>query len=120
MNKSLSEAITPEYLGIIWVTPNSLHENPENFEQIDYFFNGLITRSMAQNPEDKKGLFMGNSYGHSFFLAHFNENNPNFENELDQTLNMMAKQDIKSNKVLVISKRKFNFKKYKKFQLHEY
>ena len=35
MNKSLSEAITPEYLGIIWVTPNSLHENPENFEQID-------------------------------------------------------------------------------------
>ncbi|RLA61898.1 MAG: hypothetical protein DRQ89_10380 [Epsilonproteobacteria bacterium] len=120
MNKSLTEAITPEYLGIIWVTKDQLLEKPEKFDQIDYLFNGLITKSMAQNSSGKKGLFMGNSFGHPFFLAHFKEDAPNFEKEMNEAMEMIYKLGLKSNKVLVISEKKFNFKKYKNFHLQEY
>ena len=70
MDKSLTEQITPEFLGIIWVTKDQLNKRPKYFDQIDYLFNGLLTHSNLAAPH-KKSIYMGKSYGRPFFLAHF-------------------------------------------------
>ncbi|TDJ07365.1 MAG: hypothetical protein E2O68_03675 [Deltaproteobacteria bacterium] len=120
MNKDLTEAITPDYLGIIWVTKDKLNRMPKLFKQIDYLFEGLLTRSMAQNIPKKKALYMGKSYGHPFFLAHFVENNPDFDRDMDETIKMVSKLNSSSKKILVISERKFNFKSFRNFHLRDY
>lgn len=120
MNKALTEVITPEYLGIIWVTKDHINKRPNLFKDIDYLFDGLITRSIDQNPPEKKALYMGKSYGHPFFLAHFEEDNPAFKKDIEETLQMLAGLNTNSKNILVISDRKFKFKSFKNFHLKEY
>jgi hypothetical protein len=120
MNKALTEVITPEFLGIIWVTKDQINKKPNLFKDIDYLFDGLITRSIDQNPPEKKSLYMGKSYGHPFFLAHFEEDNPEFNKDIEKTLQMLSGPNTKPKNILVISDRKFNFKSFKNFHLKEY
>ena len=120
MNKALTEVLTPEYLGIICVTKDHLNKTPKLFNEIDYLFDGLITRSFDQTNPVKRALYVGKSFGHPFFLAHFEDNNSNCEKDMDETINIVSKLKVNSKKILVISDRKFSFKKFKEFHLQSY
>ena len=120
MNRALTEVITPDYLGIIWVTKEKLNEKPKIYKEIDYLFDGLITRSLTKSSPTKKSLYMGKSYGHPFFLAHFEENNSDFNKDMEETIKMVSKLKTNSKNILVISEQKFNFKRFQNFHLHDY
>lgn len=118
MEKNLREIITPEYLGIIWVTHNSLNSRPPHYDNIDYFFDGLLTKTVNQPTDHKTAFFLGKSFGKPFFLAHFEENNPVIKQEVENTLKMAQKIKSRSKKILVISDKHLNLKnKFKEFEL---
>lgn len=74
MNSSiehLSQAITPECAGIIWLTNKKLDYSMSGVYEFNYLLDGLLTKSIASSEQSPgPNLFIAQNFGNSFFLGH--------------------------------------------------
>jgi hypothetical protein len=97
----LQDSITPEVLGIFWLTDSCLTERPHLFNELDYFCNGLLTRYQTEtNNAQKKNFFVSKSYGAPLFLGQF-QNSSNIEQE-DFNQFMYLSKSLNSDKKTIL------------------
>ena len=73
----LQDALGPDTQGIIWITVDSLVKHPYPFEALDYFFEGVLGKSLksfGQNLSEDKSIFFSECFGHPFFLTWVSQN----------------------------------------------
>jgi hypothetical protein len=75
----LKAALTPQVLGLFWITSTNLSQFPSPFLEMDYFLDGLLTRYIQQRQNRKKqtleekNFFVSESFGTPFFVAHLKD-----------------------------------------------
>ncbi len=85
----LKDQISIDICGIIWITKENLINKPPPFDSLDYFLDGaLITfyNNHKKNLTQINGtnLFMAQSFGNSFFVAHFEQSTSNLIEQISQ------------------------------------
>jgi len=99
----LQNTLTKEYLGIIWTTEEPLEKRPYPFFYLDYFINGLISKFASNGKNNKNtNLMFSTSFGHPFFLAHIQENDPDKKKSLSEIINLVAIKNGPFNRILII------------------
>lgn len=76
--QKLQRALTPDTQVVFWVTEQALSQRPDYFEELDYFFNQLLSDlliSQAQSAQNSH-FIMGNNFGSSLYLIHANSDQP--------------------------------------------
>ena len=74
-DRILRDVLTPDFQGIIWITSRPLSSRPHPFNAMDYFFDGVLGKSLNQSPApSRQNIFFSHSFGQPFFLAHIVEN----------------------------------------------
>ena len=73
-DKSIKDYISPQTLGILWLSDRSLLEFSDYFYELDYLLDGLLTNYHHQIAKDRKttdkNFFVSQSFGGPFFLGH--------------------------------------------------
>lgn len=84
------KSLSPQTLAIWWVTEGPLTKQTAFFHELDYFFDGLLSRTL-DNPDNKQmGLFLqGQSFQTPLFLIH--SELAQAEAFLDQGLGLLPK-----------------------------
>src|SRR3990172_5685333 len=99
----LQDILTKEYLGIIWTTEEPLEKRPHPFFNLDYFFNGLISKFISNGKKDKgPSLMFSSSFGHPFFLAHIQANDSDKKKSLSEIMDLVAVKNGPYNRILII------------------
>lgn len=133
--QKLLDAITPDVLGVFWLTSTELHTRPRPFDALNYVLNGLLSeychnkdiiekdeKTLNVNSDSKyKNFFSSNNYGAPFFVAHLKENVSLVEQDfinlmtLAQTLKKQNKTTIlyidliPTNNLTILRKKYSNF-----------
>jgi len=73
--KHLSEHITPETSGIIWLTDDFLDYSTAGVYEFNYLLNGMLLKTISQTKEEsrkpeKSNFFLGDSFGNPLFIGH--------------------------------------------------
>ncbi len=73
--KHLSEHITPNTTGIIWLTDDFLSYDTPGVYEFNYLLNSMLVKTISQSQEDKSkkvksNFFLGDNFGKSFFIGH--------------------------------------------------
>jgi hypothetical protein len=69
--KHLSQSITPDTCGIIWLSDESLNYQSPGFYEFNYLLNGILAKNLDNlNSKSDSSLFMGESFGAPFFIGH--------------------------------------------------
>ncbi len=69
----LSQLITPNTCGIVWLTDELLSYDTPGAYEVNYLLNGSLTRSLAEKDHEDKfssNFFLSESFGKPFFVAH--------------------------------------------------
>lgn len=71
----LSQHITPNTSGIIWLTDESLDYKSPGVYEFNYLLDGMLIKSISQNSELKKeelksNFFLGDNFGTPLFIGH--------------------------------------------------
>lgn len=69
----LSEQVSPQVAGIIWLTDELLDYEIPGFYEVNYLLDGILLQTLRQSPEEDRNaqnLFIGKSFGHPFFVFH--------------------------------------------------
>jgi len=69
---NIIDHVTPDIIGIFWITTNALDRTLVGFDQFNYLFDGLLSQFIyGENVSEKRAnLFFTHNFGHSLFLAH--------------------------------------------------
>jgi hypothetical protein len=105
----LSQYINPETRGIIWLTDELLDFNSPGAYEINYLLNGILTKSLADvDHEDKhsNNFFLGENFGHAFFVAHAVINDKEDIKNLDDTLSLAKPFIQEKNQVYILNRSK--------------
>ncbi len=68
----LLDHVTPEVIGIFWLTSKPLDRALLGFDQLNYLFDGLLSQFIyGENITDKRSnIFFTDNYSKTLFLAH--------------------------------------------------
>ncbi len=103
--RSFQDALTKEYLGVIWVTEGPLENRPEPFYSLDYFLDGLLTGFLVNGNKNKNiNLFFSKSFGHPFFLVQLQKHTSEFKLEFQDILNLVGSYKGPFNRILIVGK----------------
>lgn len=103
MIRRLQNILSKEYLGVIWETEGPLEERPYPFFHLDYFLDGLMTSFLSKGKNIRNtNLIFSNSYGHTFFLAHLQEKDPNKKKSLTEIIELFETKRSPFNRILII------------------
>lgn len=71
-SSSLVDLVTPETIGLFWITNSSLNRELKGFEEINYLFDGLISQFLfGQSVVEKRAnIFFTDNFSKTLFLAH--------------------------------------------------
>ena len=97
---TLKAAISPQVLGLLWITPGPITTFPRPFAQIDYFLDGLLTRYVQQygqatgkdssSLKEKKNFFVTESFGSPFFVANLDrQKESSLNRELSELMSLI-------------------------------
>lgn len=105
-NDIILEKFDAGFLGIIWITENSLKSRPEHFKTMDYLMDGVLTRFLNSDAikEIQKNLFVGRSFDQSFFLIHMEDKLQNILAECKNLVNLSLKESESRKRYLVVNK----------------
>ena len=80
----LQALITQEFSGVLWITEGTLTKELPYYEALDYLVDGAIELLRQNEIHPENNLILGDSFGHPFFIAHFNSENkvPNLNSVL--------------------------------------
>jgi translation initiation factor IF-1 len=117
--------LTPEILGVFWVTDEDLVKRPQNFETFDYLLDGLLT-CYYQNYKDNeisdgKNFFVTSSYNEQMFVGHL-KNGKTILSEIQDLMNVVKVLKSDKVKVLICNQTKDQIKKQveKKYKNYEF
>jgi len=73
--KHLSQHITPNTSGIIWLTDEPLDYKTPGIYEFNYLLDGMLIKGMSENIESKKrneksNFFLGKNFGNPLFIGH--------------------------------------------------
>ena len=69
--KHLSQNISPDTCGIIWLTDDKLDYQSPGFYEFNYLLDGSIAKNInSLHSESQTSLFFGQNFGKSFFISH--------------------------------------------------
>ena len=72
--KHLSQHITPETSGIIWLTDGDLDYQTPGVYEFNYLLDGMliktITKNATNNESNKSNFFLGENFGTPLFIGH--------------------------------------------------
>ncbi|MAX66855.1 MAG: hypothetical protein QF441_07030 [Bacteriovoracaceae bacterium] len=69
--KHLSNAITPQSSGILWLTDEKLTYKTLGVYEFNYLLDGILIKNIANTTNDSKSnFFLGESFGNPFFIGH--------------------------------------------------
>lgn len=68
----LIDQVTPEIIGIFWLTSSSLDRSLTGFDQFNYLFDGLLSQFLyGENVAEKRAnIFFTDNFSKTLFLAH--------------------------------------------------
>ena len=76
-DRTLQDALSPRFQGIIWITSRPFTSRPYPFDALDYFFDGILTKNLVEFPSPTspapQNIFFSQSFGRPFFLVHTNK-----------------------------------------------
>lgn len=69
---NIIDHVTPDIIGIFWITTSALDRKLAGFDQFNYLFDGLLSQFIyGENVSEKRAnLFFTKNFGQSLFLAH--------------------------------------------------
>ncbi|MBD65726.1 MAG: hypothetical protein CME62_11000 [Halobacteriovoraceae bacterium] len=71
--KHLSDRICSATTGIIWLTDEDIDFNSYGLIEFDYLLDGILMKSLQDQTyekSEKSNYFLGQNFGHPFFLGH--------------------------------------------------
>lgn len=70
--KHLSNNITPNTAGILWLTDDELNYKSPGVYEFNYLLNGILIKSLDNQTinDQKNHFFLGNNFGKPLFLGH--------------------------------------------------
>jgi hypothetical protein len=73
--KHLSQNITPDTSGIIWLTDDPLDYKTPGVYEFNYLLDGMLIKSITKNSDEnhhqnKSNFFLGENFGTSLFIGH--------------------------------------------------
>lgn len=73
-SKILIDLVTPEVMGVFWITKSPLRRSLAGFDQLNYLFDGLISQFVASEEvsEKRANIFFTENFNQTIFLAHLN------------------------------------------------
>jgi len=117
--------ITPEVLGLFWLTNDDLIKKPKYFHSIDYLLDGLLTNYLNIEQQNEfsrqKKFFVSSSFGHPFFVSHIHLGSTDIQEELIEIMNIATPlKRIEHQKIVIIDNSTENIsafldKKFKDF-----
>lgn len=69
---NIIDHVTPDIIGIFWITNSALDRKLAGFDQFNYLFDGLLSQFIyGENVSEKRAnLFFTKNFDQSLFLAH--------------------------------------------------
>lgn len=118
------DQITSQTRGIVWLTSKPLAELPKHFEDLDYLFDGIISKKISQldviDQHFEKNLFSGKSFEKDLLLIQlWGTDSAKLNKELIEALALVPAKDDGS-KIIVLGEEasKFPEKNFKaKFKM---
>jgi hypothetical protein len=80
---TVCDKIGPDDLGIIWITSENYQDESNTLFELNYLMDGIISRSCNFNQTKKVNLYMGQQFGHPYFLSHIICKDLNDLNQMD-------------------------------------
>lgn len=102
--QKLQRALSPDLQIIIWISNKPLNQSPEYFQELDYFFDQLLSELVLnqQNPAQEMNFIMGPQFGAPLYLLHaYGEKS---QKHIDAMLPLLPK-DL-SHKILYLGEQK--------------
>jgi hypothetical protein len=71
----LEKKLTPNTLGLIWFSAHSLETRPPAFEELNYFLDGLLTRTTELNSDKSPEHYFikTTQFARPFYLVYLNQ-----------------------------------------------
>ena len=106
----IQKKFIPSLLGILWLTQKSIWERESPFDELNYFFDGILETTVLQlkQPLDPN-LAMSMHYGNPVHLGQVKASSPQLEQTLNKFLKIMQKNSKERRSVLVIVKGRIIF-----------
>jgi len=98
MIKSFNELqthISEKTLGILWPTPNTFSLDLEDFNILDFYFDGLLGQkiNMESQISSAPNIFITENFGQNIFLLQFSIHEQNWKKTFQETLKILLPQN---------------------------
>tara|TARA_R110002049_G_scaffold136628_1_gene296394 strand:+ start:810 stop:1190 length:381 start_codon:yes stop_codon:yes gene_type:complete len=107
------ELVTPQVRGIIWLTDKPIQQLPKHFAELDYLFDGIISKKIASDESEagvyEKNFFSGKSFDKDLVLIQIwgSDTNKITKELLDAVSLVPARED--GTKILVLGEKASQF-----------
>lgn len=105
----LSQLISPETRGIIWLTDEFLNYDSPGAYEINYLLNGAFTKTLANQEkghESDSNFFLGDNFGKPFFVSHTKVSNKEDFNKVFKGLEVAMPFLFAGSQVFILNKSK--------------
>jgi hypothetical protein len=69
--KHLSQSITPETAGVLWLTDEELNFESPGVYEFNYLLDGMLLKKLSQDQEkSKSNFYLGENFGSTIFIGH--------------------------------------------------
>lgn len=111
----LQDEITPNTLGIFWITESGLSKETPLFREFDYFTNGQISNFLKTSGDREssfsKNIFIQKNFGEDSFICHLRDHNEDRKESLKQLKSLVDAVKTERNQLIIINKSKHDYEK---------
>ncbi len=109
----LQEKLTPQVLGLLWITGQDIAAREAPFDELNYFFDGILGRRMfsatAQAEVADTHLVASEHYQRPVYLGQVRRDTPRLGVALNQLLRIMQGRSGGRKKILVVLQERSHF-----------
>lgn len=90
--QKLQKALAPETQVIFWISEQPLAQKPDYFEELDYFFNQLLSELVLNQTQTARDshFMMGDHFGSPLYLLH--SSGDQAQKHIDSMLKLLPKE----------------------------
>lgn len=124
--KNLADMVTPEIIGLFWITAAPLSRELSSFDQLNYLFDGLLSQMIygESSSKSRANIFFTDNFNQTLFLAHLNtegSSKSEISGEIDEQVALIQSNAVQRKKVLVLNSDKVDWvselsKRYSQFE----
>lgn len=130
IKKTPLDQITPDVLGIIWLTRDPLDRDLIEFDVFNYLFDGLISEFLygqANDVQRNSNIFFTKQFGEHIFLSHLKTQDltkSEISSDIDEQIALIKDRTQEKRVILVFDKTNDNWlpelsKRYAQFEFRE-